>query len=93
MQTIEPSDRISLLSRLGYFIGEYLVQRLNGNWFLNELPDSRYFSRYVVGYFARASNPKAMVDPFEVGNAFIAEPPGRSLSNLLSSVEKEILQA
>jgi hypothetical protein len=34
-----------------------------------------------------------MVDPFAVADACIAKPPGRSLSRLLASVEKEIVQA
>lgn len=92
-QVIEPADKTWLLTRLGYFVGEYLVQRLGGCWFLNEAADSRYFAHYVVGRFVRASNANAMVDPFAVADACIAEPPGRSLLRLLTSVEKEIVQA
>jgi hypothetical protein len=92
-QIINPPDNVWLLTRLGYFVGEYLVQQFSGCWFLNEIADSRYFARYVVGQFARALNPNAMVDPFAVSEACIAEPPGRSLSRLLLSVEEEIGQA
>ena len=92
-QVIEPSDRIWILTRLGYFVGEYLVQKFGGCWFLNEVVDSMYFGNYVVGRFAGISNINAMVDPFSVANTCVAEPPGRSLSMLLKIVEEEITQA
>lgn len=92
-QIVDPSDRIWILTRLGYFVGEYFVQRFGGYWFLNEVVDSRYFGCYVVGRFAGVSNVNAMVDPFTVANACVAEPPGRSLSTLLTVVEKELAQS
>src|SRR5580658_8386424 len=48
-QVVPSEDRVWILTRLGYFIGELLVQRFAGSWFLNEIPDSQYFLRYVVG--------------------------------------------
>lgn len=92
-QTIDPADKVWILTRIGYFVGEYLVQRLRGYWFLNDVPDSQYFARYVVGRFARASNRNAMVDPFAVADAYVSELPGRSLSRLLAAVEMEIAEA
>lgn len=91
-QVIEPADRNWILTRVGYFVGEFLVQRLRGHWFLNDVPDSRYFGHYVVGRFARPVHPNAMVDPFAVAFAYVSEPPGRSLSRLLTDVEKEIVK-
>src|SRR5262245_39326005 len=38
-QVIDSSDTAWILTRLGYFVGEYLVQRLRGCWFLNEVVD------------------------------------------------------
>ena len=92
-QCIDSSDRVWLLTRLGYFIGEYLVQRLGGCWLLNDVPDSKTFGRYVVGRFVKVSNGNAMVDPFAVADECIGNPPGRSLISLLSSVEIAIAQA
>jgi hypothetical protein len=89
-QIVTPEDRVWILTRLGYLIGEVLVQRLSGSWFLNEIPDSRYFLRYVVGRFAGAPNPAAMVDPFQVADAYLSRPPGRSLSAIVSQVEGEL---
>jgi hypothetical protein len=92
-QVIDSSDDVWILTRLGYFVGEYLVQRLRGCWFLNEVIDSKYFAHYVAGQFGEASNHNAMVDPFVVAEAYIAEPPGRSLTDLLLEVELEIARA
>ena len=68
-------------------IDSFLAQR---SWFLNEIPDSRYFLRYVVGRFAGAPNPAAMVDPFQVADVYLSRPPGRSLSAIVSQVEDEL---
>lgn len=92
-QVVEPSDKTWICTRLGYFVGEYLVQRFGGCWFLNELPDSRYFGHYVVGHFSQTSNPRAMVSPFVAADVCIAEPPGRSLLRLLTTVEQELVEA
>src|SRR5258708_6538850 len=46
-QVITNSDRTWILTRIGYFIGEYLVQKFSGCWFVNDIADSRYFARYV----------------------------------------------
>ena len=92
-QLVDSTDRVWLLTRLGYFIGEYLVQRHGGCWLLNEIPDSTTFGRYVVGRFVKVSNRSAMFDPFAIADDCISCPPGRSLISLLSSVEIAIAQA
>src|SRR5215211_1880800 len=40
-QIIEEEDRVWTITRLGYFIGQVLIQRLGGEWLLNEHPGSR----------------------------------------------------
>jgi hypothetical protein len=89
-QEVREEDRIWILTRIGYYIGELLVRRLSGRWFLNEIPDSRFFLHYVVGAFGHARNANAMVAPFEVAASFVAQPPGRSLALLVSEVEADI---
>ncbi|HWA26172.1 MAG TPA: hypothetical protein VG734_10955 [Lacunisphaera sp.] len=86
-QMVAPNDRSWIVTRLGYFIGEVLNKRLGGCWFINEWPETRYFLHYVVGQFDDGSRPNAMVDPFEIANAFVAAPPGRDLSKLIAEVE------
>ena len=92
-QVITPDDRVWIQTRIVYFIGEYLVQQLGGCWFLNEVPNSRFFSRYVVGRFTRVNNPNAMTDPYHISDVYLSEPPGRSLSEILAEVEKELRQS
>jgi hypothetical protein len=92
-QAVLPEDRVWILTRLGYFIGDLLIQRFGGGWFLNEIPDSRYFLRYVVGKFTRVPNRNAMVDPFYVADLYLAEPPGRSLTIAVNEVVNELQQS
>jgi hypothetical protein len=92
-QLVEPEHRVWILTRLGYLVGEVLVQRLSGCWLLNDIPDSRYFLRYVVGQFATIRNPNAMVDPFAVADAFIGQPLGRDLTAMVAEVESELRTA
>lgn len=89
-QEVAAEDRVWILTRLGYFIGQLLNARHGGHWFLNEVPDSRYFLRYVVGRFTRIPNPNAMVDPFHVADVYLSQPAGRSLSAFVNEVEQEL---
>jgi hypothetical protein len=89
-QAIQQEDRVWIVTRLGYFIGELLNQSLGGYWFLDEELDSPYFLHYVVGRFAHLSNEKARVSPFALADQYASEPPGRSLSSILAKVEEEL---
>jgi len=89
-QDISSEDRVWILTRIGYLVGEILAKKYSGVWFLNEFPDSRYFLRYVVGRFAAIKNQSAMVDPFAVADLFVSQSPGRDLVKLLAQVEGEL---
>lgn len=80
-------DRVWLITRMAYFIGEVFVQRFGGCWFVDELPDTKYFARYVVGKFGFGIKSSAMIDPFEIATAYVDGPSPRNLNELLSSVE------
>lgn len=86
-------DRVWLLTRVGYLVGEYLVQKYGGCWFVNEDPESRTFARNVVGQFAALGESGARVDPFQVAQEYVDAPPGRDLVALLDDVERELLPA
>lgn len=88
-QIIE-EERLWILLRIGYYIGEFFVQKYSGCWFLNEIPDSRYFGRYVVGKFACLKNMSIMIDPFHIADEYLNEAKGRSLKKAISEVSKEI---
>lgn len=82
-------DGTWLVTRLGYYIGEYFVQQMSGSWFVNDIEGSRIFGRYVAGRFARAAG-HAMIDPFEIATVFVDQPAPRSLISLLKEVEEEL---
>ncbi|MEO1054875.1 MAG: hypothetical protein AAFX87_29850 [Bacteroidota bacterium] len=89
LQQIEEGDRNWLLTIMGYFIGEWAVQRFDGYWLLNEQRDSRTFLKYVVGGFNRGKE-NAVVDPFEVAKDFTEEPIGRSLRKYIDELNYEL---
>lgn len=89
-QVITDENRIWIAARLAYFIGQIIIQRLGGEWLLNEHPNSRFFLQYVVGRIPGVRNPNATVDPFAVAATFLAERPGRSLTRIISEAEKEV---
>ena len=79
-----------LLLRVGQFVGEFFVQKYGGCWYVNEIEDSRYFARYVVGRFSRLNNSIPMLDPFEVAQSFVDSPTPRHFELLLSEVDSEL---
>ncbi|WP_175773480.1 hypothetical protein [Paraburkholderia phenazinium] len=83
-------DRLWLLVRMSYFIGEYFAQKYGGCWYVNECPDSRYFGRYVVGRFAGLDTDLPMLDPSQVAQAYVDEPVPRDLEKLLAAVDAEL---
>jgi len=91
-QTIADEDRNWILTRLGYFIGELLVQKLNGVWFTNEVPDSRYFLQYVVGKFTLTSNQGAMIDPFYIADVCLSEATAEGQGSLSSIINEVIIE-
>jgi hypothetical protein len=80
-------DRVWLITRMAYFIGEVFVQRFAGCWFIDDLPDTKYFARYVVGKFGAGIKSNAMIDPFEIAAAYVDGAIPRNLGGLLNEVE------
>ena len=91
MEVDEEQDRMWLLTRMGYFIGEYFVQKYGGCWYVNDVEGSRYFARFVVGQFARIDKQSLMVDPFEVAQVYVDARAPRDLDVLLSEVEVQLI--
>jgi hypothetical protein len=92
-QDVDSDLRPWILTRLGYYIGELLVQKLNGIWFVNEIADSRYFARYVVGKFMGISNKNAMIDPFLVAEVALSEATKHgdtSLTDLINEILNDL---
>lgn len=80
-------DRVWLLTRVGYFVGEYFVQQHGGCWFVNDVPESASFARFVVGHFAALRGSTARVDPFEVASDYVDALPGADLAALLAEID------
>jgi len=93
MAIADEQDKIWLLTRLGYFVGEYFAQKHSGCWYVNEIQGSRYFGRYVVGQFARLNNAALMLDPFEIARVYIEQPMPRQFEKLLTEVDAELVVA
>ena len=84
------ADRIWLISRVGYFIGEYFAQKFGGHWFVNDIEGSKFFTRYVVGRFTARVRPNAMIDPFDAAQACVDRPIPRSLDSVLNGIEHDL---
>jgi len=72
-QSILDEDRSWIITRIGYFVGEYYVKALNGYWGICEDINSNKFARYVI-FFEGGFN-----DPFNVAAQYIDSPPPRQL--------------
>ncbi|MGN8064571.1 hypothetical protein ACTJK4_23180 [Ralstonia sp. 22111] len=92
MAVADAQDRSWLLTRMGYFIGEYFVQKYGGCWYVNDIQGSRYFGRYVVGRFARLNSSTPMLDPFLVAQDYVDAPVPRYLEKCLTEVDVELVQ-
>ena len=91
MSVTNDEDRTWLLTRVGYYVGEYFAQKFGGAWYVNDIEGSRYFGRYVVGKFEKTGNLAAMIDPFEIAQAYVDNAVPRKLTTLLSEVESELV--
>lgn len=91
MAVADRDDRNWLLARMAYFLGEYFAQKYRGSWYVNEVYESRFFARYVVGQFEKISNQALMIDPFEIAQAYVDHVVPRKLEALILEVEAEIL--
>lgn len=79
-------DGIWLATRVGYFIGEWFVQRFSGCWYVDDADGSNNYGRYVVGNFTHNRQPLRPIDPFKESMKFVLIPPPRSLAQLISDI-------
>ncbi len=93
MAVADAQDRSWLIMRMGYFIGEVFVQKYGGCWYVNDIPGSRYFARYVVGKFSKLGNAASMLDPFQVAQVYADSPVPRGLEKLISEVDAELAKS
>ena len=77
MQDVTNANRTWLLTRIGYFIGEFLISKFGGCWMVDEGVGSKTFARYVVGEFEGEA--EKVIDPFFFAQTYVDTPPPRSL--------------
>jgi len=81
-QVVSEANRVWLITRLGYFVGEIFSKEMNGFWMLDERMESETFSRYVIG-----DDDKIIIDPFRFSQEYVDSAPPR---NFAKNIEVEI---
>lgn len=76
---ISEENRVWFVTRIGYYIGEYLISLFSGYWLLDEDLSSPSFARYVVGDFSKPGVKTKIVDPFEIAQRYATTPAPRFL--------------
>ncbi|MDH2436134.1 hypothetical protein QCD60_26745 [Pokkaliibacter sp. MBI-7] len=88
-QVIEEHNRSWLITRIGYFFGEILVEEFQGCWMVDENTSSENFTKYVIGDFENNIN-TLTVDPFLFAARFVDTPAPRSLKNAYTDMLSNI---
>lgn len=83
-------ERRILSARVAEYVGEYFAQRLMGTWYVDDVPESPTFARYVVGRFHAIPGSPVCIDPFEAGMKFASLPRPRDLAQLIADVKREL---
>lgn len=57
-QRVEPKDRVWIITRIGYLLGEFFKEKYSGHWTVNENKNSKQYGHYVV--FAKSVTSNVM---------------------------------
>lgn len=90
MVVSDEDDRVWLMARVGYFVGEYFSQKFGGCWLVCTQEKSRFYARYVIGEFEGGACDDVFVDPFEIAKSYVDSNIPRSLTALLEQAESEL---
>ncbi|MCD5977711.1 hypothetical protein [Pseudomonas quasicaspiana] len=85
---VSEENRVWLITRIGYYIGEYLVCLYHGLWLVDKDPSSPTFAKYVVGDFSFEGVSTQVVDPFEMARRYVETPVPRFLKQ---EIEKKLV--
>lgn len=88
-QEIDNETRNWLVTRVGYFLGECLIQEFQGVWYLDDNPDSLNFTNYVVGNFELPVK-KQSIDTFKYAIEYVNESLGRDLNGTYYKIRSHI---
>lgn len=86
---VSEENRVWLITRIGYYIGEYLVCLYDGLWLVDKDPSSPTFAKYVVGDFSFEGVVAQVVDPFEMAQLYVDTPVPRFLKQ---EIEKKLVR-
>lgn len=90
-EPVDEETRLWISVRIGYLIGEYLIQKYQGHWGVNLNEQSPQYGHYVVFAVSPKNEEKAYpVDPFEAANEFVNQAPDRDLISLIEEIEAMI---
>lgn len=90
-EPVDEETRVWISVRIGYLIGEYLIQKYEGHWGVNLNEKSPQHGHYVVFAVSPRNEEKAYpVDPFEAANEFVNQEPDRDLISLIEEIEAMI---
>ncbi|MEW2354039.1 hypothetical protein [Spirillospora sp. NPDC029432] len=96
MSIICASEDLTPFEMIGYqpfdllltaYCAEYMFSDAGGTWVLDEDPASPTFARFLMGKYD-ADHPDATVDVYSAVTAFLNEPEGRELEQLLESLQE-----
>ena len=88
LRGLSRGDFLWLQTRIAYLIGQLMRLRFDAVWILDEDTESKFFLRYVMGYFKHGVKAGVVLDPMTVASAYLETPPPRSLTALLDSIEE-----
>ncbi|MBO2455382.1 hypothetical protein J4573_50475 [Actinomadura barringtoniae] len=98
MSTICAFEDLTAFEMIGYkpfdllltaYCAEYMFFDIGGRWVLDEDPESPTFARFLMGEYD-ADDPDATVDVYAAVTAFLNEPEGRRLEELLESLQEDM---
>ena len=91
-EPVDEETSLWIAVRIGYLLGEYLIQKYEGHWGVNLNEMSPQYGHYVVFAISPKNKEKAYpVDPFEAANEFVNQAPDRDLISLIDEIEAMIL--
>lgn len=90
-EPVDEETSVWISVRIGYLIGEYLIQKYEGHWGVNLNETSPQYGHYVIFALSPKDKERAFpVDPFEAANEFVNQIPDRDLVSLIDEIEAMI---
>ena len=91
---LDEGGRSFLVTRLLYFVAEYLIRRYRASWQVDAVPFSRTFGQYVIDIpLDDKSLGTLRISPYAVATDYVRRDPPRSLRTALTSLAKQIEHA